>query len=517
MKLWRSAAGICLLATGCAAVATSGRADSLVVVDNPVLIVESKANTATGWLQLRNNSTERLWITLSATDFQSTTTSNTFGGRLSFAIGNKWEPWLETDGIAVRSNLAIQIEATNVWEAGVSEAQLLTNGLPFALIRAVRWDVPFAVSVVGTPAERPELVYDCSHTVSLVLSNADAMSYRVRWDFAVGGQTVTGGIAVLPPSSQVKLAGIPDRGIFCGGPSAWVKDRVRDAQLSLRWEPPAMPVVPLSREKLIPIRLRLPSNTAAQYVMVSFFLVLGVIGSWLLHITLPNLQRRAELGSQLDLLSERIRNLSNHIDSSLRIILRVQRRRLIETLKGGFVSSPAQSNDFDAVKASIATLSSQMSIVERMDRVYDQIVGLDDAACPLSVLEMVDQGLTRASRLLRAARPTDEDLASAESQVKEAEDRLGRLGKLDDALAVQIAERIKQVRAYLTEDVIQGDDGARVFARLGSLLKPRFEQTDEDSRTVTPDKYREFDVKSWKLELVVRYLQVLGNSTEETE
>ncbi len=106
---------------------------------------------------------------------------------------------------------------------------------------------------------------------------------------------------------------------------------------------------------------------------VLILLNLGAAGSWALSLTLPNVKRRGVLAGQIAVLAERTHNLSAKIDSSLRVLLRVQRLRLFNSLSKGSSWSPATSTNLDEVQSGVSSLDRQITMVERIDRIYDRI------------------------------------------------------------------------------------------------------------------------------------------------
>ena len=526
MSNWAGAVGILALASGVLMNVPGAIADSPVVLENPVLVVDPVSNMATNVLYLQNTSNVPLNVRLSASDFTNTATGKPLGAVVSFgnAGADNWVPVLETNQLATNGTWAVRVRATNVWEAGESKAMLSVNGVPSAALAAAHWRAPFGVSLAGAVAPTNDLSFDGGRPISLVLSNADPMTYEVEWELSVGGIAVTNGQVSLLPSSQATAGWVSKKQIFRGLPFS-IKDRSQDAQLTLKWPLPR-PGGVSPREKVMAVRLRSAGSVLAQYALIILCLLAGVVGSWALHITLPNLRRRADLGTQLDRLAERTRNLSSHIDSSLRVLLRVQRRRLLSALEDGWTWSPETSNALDEVKTNIGTLDRQLVLVERMDRVYDRLAGLAAPPVP-SALQAIEASLAQASRALRATTPTPEDLQSAETLMKDTESRLARLGQADDTLASLIAQRIKTVGKQLTGQLLKGPGGEDACKRLPSLLgglvatqaagaQAPFDATLEDPKNITPDQYALLDVRSRKLELVVQYLQALAGLGEET-
>ena len=454
---------------------------------------------------------------------------------MNFYTGEQWAPLVELNNMAAGSNVQVHVQATNIWEAGESEARLLTNGVPFAKIVATHWRVPFGVSLAGPSAGTNEITMERGRPVALVLSNADAMTYPVRWDLTIGGQSVAGGLATAYPSSQVVAGSISRAQVFSWKPCSWFSDQYRDALLSLRWEPTTQTMSSQTQQKIIPVRLRLPmsgmatkTRAVARNSWVICLLILGAACSWALNLTLPNVRRRSILKTTLAALAERTHNLSTQVDSSLRVVLRVQRMRLGIVLKRLSNWSPATSADLDTVQAGVTGLDRQITLVERVDRIYDMLAGMRTSFIPPTTLAMVDDSLGQASRLLRATSPTDADVQAGDTLIKDAESRLSRLGQTDDGLSLIIARRIKSVRSrlanaflkpgiceelcdklpgLLTTPLAKNDAGQPTNISPDLFLNPQFEQ----AANITQDLYQQLDSKSRKLELVADYIQVMSS------
>jgi hypothetical protein len=88
------------------------------------------------------------------------------------------------------------------------------------------------------------------------------------------------------------------------------------------------------------------------------------------------------------------------------------------------------------VQSGITSLDRQVTITERIDRIYDVLSNIKASPITPTTLAMLDDSINQASRLLRATRPMEVDLQSAEALVKDAETRLTNISKADDALAL---------------------------------------------------------------------------------
>jgi len=512
------------------------RAKALVLIESPTFAVASPGNNALGVLYIRNTDTNPVSVEIGADDFVSTTTGHGLGSSILFLSQNKWMPILDVTGICSGVSYPIQIQLTNIWEAGDSKAWLLTNGNPFATITASHVDVPFNISIAGALSLTNEIVFVSKQGASLVVSNADAMTYPIRWELTAGGRVLTNGLAKLPPSSEALLANICNDEVFSGKLNHLVSEQLCEALLTLQLVFTNQTFSGTAKGKLVHIHFRLPMSSVAKDILaagvnvwVLLLLILGAALSWALNLTLPNVKHRATLKAQIASLAERTHNLSTQIDSSLRVLLRVQRMRLGNGLGRVSAWSPATTNILDTVQVGVATLDRQLALVERIDRIYDVLTEQKTNSMSISTLEMVEDAISQACRLLRATSPTEADLQSAGPLILNAESRLIALVQTDDVLALGLSRRIKTVRARLLEYALSKPDALRdVLGLLPGLrtkpttsnqadanaelspdnwLDPIYEQVSN----VTQDLYKQLETKSRKLDLVLDYIQVLSN------
>jgi hypothetical protein len=481
------------------------------LVNNPTLIVDPGSSTASGWLHVRNNTSVTQAVTLSASDFTSTDTSHFLGAKVLLdATGMSFTT---LGAMPPGGTVPVRIEVSNLWDAGESTAVLYTNGLAFATLRAVRDRVPFKVTMEGTPVERPEMLFNSGHPVSLILRNDDPMTYIVRWELDIDGRVVTNATTRLPPTSTTVATDLVSKGIFRGGPCSWLKDEVRDGQLRLSWQATAHQASPSRQGRTIPIRVRLSTTatfwTVCGYVLLGVVLACGGICSLLLNNFLPNRLRRFEFQEQLAKLTERTRNLSPLIDSSLRVLVRVQRQRLSSLLNSRNVFSPDLTNVFTQATAGIGTLSRQLDLLERIDAVYDRIDSTTSTGrVPPTLLDLEIQSLRRASQLLRNTSPPESDLQACQALIAEAVVLLDKLGQANEVLAVSIAKRIGFLRSEITR-LADDLDFLRVKQQLPTLVPSVVDQAFEQPANIPPEVYCQLDMGARKLELMLQYLNVL--------
>ena len=182
-------------------------ADYPTLVGTPTLIVD-QTNTGATTLILRNQTQQRLEMgVLIAGDFISQITGQPLGARSVFTLIGASQgatPALLPGGIQT-----VKVEVSNLWEAGESIADLLYNGEKIGTLKALKYPVPFAVSLQGVAPDNPVVTLEQGLSRFLILKNEDLITYPIRWELAVAGGNATGGSAYLHPKMTAKIEVVP--------------------------------------------------------------------------------------------------------------------------------------------------------------------------------------------------------------------------------------------------------------------------------------------------------------------
>src|SRR5207253_6293098 len=107
-------------------------------------------------------------------------------------------------------------------------------------------------------------------------------------------------------------------------------------------------------------------------------LLFGGLLSFLGSSVLPIMQRKADLRTQVQDLANRTSTVSVRVDSYLRVLLRLERKRIESALTGASAWLPTSTDPLNQLPVFINTLSKRLAAAERLDelrRKHDQISG----------------------------------------------------------------------------------------------------------------------------------------------
>jgi hypothetical protein len=183
------------------------------------------------------------------------------------------------------------------------------------------------------------------------------------------------------------------------------------------------------------------------YFYVVVLLLIGGLFSFLGSSMLPNMQKKGQLRAQLQDLATRTTTVSTSIDSYLRVLLRLERRRIAILIDNAPSWIPASADPLVQAAASIDNLSKRLAGAERLDdlrRKHDQV----SATAPPSVTDGIDANLQAAADQLHSSALSDTVLAATDGFLAKAQAALDMLEDTD-ALAKQIAGNVALVMTRL--------------------------------------------------------------------
>ena len=401
--------------------------------------------------------------------------------------------------IPVGATYTYKVNVSGFSAASVAEAELFAGSTLLGPLPVVAVDAPLAITIDGdgTTTDKP-LNYAYDDPVTLTLKNGDAQPYHVSWEFRIDGKKMAGGLLDIAASgnSRVPLkdvCGAPRHTHFWGrifsfwahpvsrkvlGPesraahapcsvySAFI-DRIHPSAkqgvllLSVtgpEQQPGGKALTGLLPAKSIPVNLVLhrssPSwTTFWVYFYAGVLLVLGGGISVIATSVLPNKQKIGDLRSQIKILASRTTSVSTRVDSYLRVLLRLERSRIKDTLDnvskgilGGLTPTP---DALAQVAAALDTLTKRLTAAERLDdlrRKHDQV----SATAPPSVTDSIDANLQAAADQLHSLALSDADLAAANAYLAKAQASLDMLNDTD-ALAKLIAGNFSALSTRLAK------------------------------------------------------------------
>jgi hypothetical protein len=152
--------------------------------------------------------------------------------------------------------------------------------------------------------------------------------------------------------------------------------------------------------------------------------VIGAAFSLVLRVSIPNYRRKKTLKSQLDEARRLTAEISDQVDSQLRVLLRVERLLLDQRRREGYVIFPAYGETATLVEAGLTTLRKKIGFVQRLDACACRQEAL--AAGPVSPTRMniIDANLTNACEVLKSDQLSDADWIFVQQRLEGADKAL---------------------------------------------------------------------------------------------
>jgi hypothetical protein len=490
-----------------------------VAVDVPsVVLVDHPKNTGAGTIYVRNPGKIAVRVALRVSDF-ATPAGKRFAATVAFtgpggsAMANVYEATVEPGAVQ-----AVKLEVANVWESGESTAKILDHDREVAVLRAAKYRVPLAVSIVGTGSDPVVVAFEAGKPGTLWLKNDDPMTYALQWRLTIGTD-VAEGSATLPPNgtagAKVKL----NPRWFSAPLEGFFKDETKDGTLALRLTPSAAIADPGSPERVIPLRAQLVYwssawRSVAAVVVVFAVLFAGALSSLMLNQWLPTRLRRIDLEERLGDIATRTRNISFRVDSSLRILVRVERYRLLRLLGSRYAFSPEMARVLTACAQATDRLETKVGLLERIDAVDDDVRRLRLVAPP-TLLSAVEARLQNAADRLRSNQPADADLQEAATIVTEAATKLGAIQQVDPEFVKDLIERFAKLKEALGPDgpLRKNKRGDEVISNLGGLVN--YLGGPPPQPALPAADYYEHDLQLLRLGLVHEYLRLHGERSDD--
>ena len=353
-------------------------------------------------------------------------------------------------------------------------------------------DAPLNVTLSGDGATGTPLILSPDKPAFVTLKNGDAEAYTLLWRFRYRELELCGTVALLGngsariplkagkdvyswsdiirPSSQTAHL---ELGLDTGESrckAAPGKDNAARATLPTRDLPVSLTMQRLSSQ-VTPI-------VTDGYVIIC--LIIGGILSLLASAVLPNSMRKSAFRGQLKDLAIRTTGVSLRVDSNLRVLLRLERNRIREALRGIWLISPSASASLDDVANQIDQLTKRLGVAERIDDLRLKLESSYETSPP-SIVEDVDTALQAAADAMHSYTLSSDDIDRANKSLDAATKSLGTLDNSDD-LAKEVAGKFTELNTRLVNFLPYYQDLWTAMPGIfGVLLKPF-----GDAKQITP-------------------------------
>jgi len=473
------------------------------------LVVDLNATSASRQLEFcPPNGTKSVQARLTAGDFTSKMTKLGLGTSVIFSDteGKSSGSTFALPAIQPGESATVKVQVNNLWEAGEAEAPLTVNGIQVGKLVAIKYRLPFGVRVEAPDPAKPEITLQRAEDYDVVLKNDDPVTYQIEWDFHLAGTSFHDS-SVVTPNSSVKFTIRPD-GKWYGWLTGLPKDYDQDGKLTLSFRPPGVEGAAYWPSKVIPVKVHLRNyseSTRAWFVniVLIFFLFAGAMFSFLGSVALPNRLKRSDYRESLARLAQRIGGISHQVDSRLRVVIRVQCKRLSELLGLRMSISADLNRVFNEVSQGRAALERQVHLAEQIDAAHNRLKMLDVKGAAPSLLNYADETVRKAAEVISHVAPTDEELDQSQKLLAEADTLMDKTEGFDDKFAKELLTRAialqKQLKPYTETNVYKKIHEALpgVFADLTVSTAPT--RIEESSR---------LDRDLFKLEVIRQFLQI---------
>ena len=343
--------------------------------------------------------------------------------------------------------LSLNANVTGVSDASAAEFPILNGVSRVGLISAFASDAALNVFIDGDGAAPDKsLAYTDAKPVVIALKNGDAESYNPHWIFQIDNLTEGSGDLDMPLSGGSRIPITPSYKQF--SILDWVHPSNKKGVLLLSVIGPPQVPAGLLPARSLPVSLVMQPISPFWSAFLSYFyvvvlLLIGGLFSFLGSSMLPNMQKKGQLRAQLQDLANRSATVSTSIDSYLRVLLRLEHRRIAILIENAPAWIPASADPLVQAAALIDNLSKRLAGAERLDdmrRKHDQV----SATAPPSVTDGIDANLQGATNQLHSISLSDTILGAADGFFAKAQAAFDMLEDTD-ALAKQIAGNVALV------------------------------------------------------------------------
>jgi hypothetical protein len=336
----------------------------------------------------------------------------------------------------------------------------------------------------------------------------------------VGGSDI-----ILNPNStaSLRINNPPDEW-FTASPSGLFKEEIRDGRLTLNYRKQGSQPDSYWPVKTIPFKAHLNywseqerNNWGTTILFIA--LALGGICSLILSYWVPNRSKLLNLKEQLDNLAKKTSEISDRIDSSLRVAIRVERKRLLNLLSSRWVFSPDITDVFNQCSKGIATLTKRIELLEEVDRGYGRLERRQNSAqIPPSQIEQIEKVFEAAVRSVTKTEPLEADTQKARELIDQAHDLMDKFGMPDKKFAQKLAGLLGELVTKFNANGIVG--GTALCQQIRDSVPRPFNVLDNpltDPKKIKPDKYFWLDTSISQLGCIEHYVYSHESMTQQAD
>jgi hypothetical protein len=511
--------GIIALLLACAllprgAVAQECPQDKSELVINPP-IVQIQGSGGETIFALENLPSKDVGLNLTAGPFISQTTHSVVPGTVAFSRGDGSREFPKK--ASREANPTLKATVANESAFGLATAKIFNNSRCIGTVKAVRMDPPprFSAEWDG-PANSPLRIED-GKPVRVAIKNNDDTAYSVTPVLSVDGQDSIANEVTIGPNGKAELQFLTKPGWF--GLTTYLRPNAQQGRVELR--PSANGFADSLGNRAVSAG-SIPVSTQVAYfqpffstlvstAVVFFVLLLGGLASVLTSSVLPNVLRRLSYKKRLRSLADATSGISVKVDSRLRVLLRLERNRLVKLVASSSALSTDTSDIFQQVDTGIAALGKRVTVAQRLDQLRNRF-DRESLSCPPSISDKTDRYLQDAADKVRSKTLTDAMVDNANGSLDAAEKILNSLGDTE-ALGKDIAARHKELLARIAtfpQNLVTG-----LQQDLPGIFSVR-NQTYDDSHPVLASNFVEIDDSIARVNTALDYAYAQASTIEPT-
>ncbi|MGB6831037.1 MAG: hypothetical protein WBE41_23530 [Terracidiphilus sp.] len=331
-----------------------------------------------------------------------------------------------------------------------AHAAMFNQGTPVGVLRLVAVDTPLNIGLEGEGTADNPIPYSFKRTAVIALKNSGKDYVTLDWKFMIGGTVEGSGTAIMVPGGLSRLILSPTSDVYSNVDS--LKPRQLNGVLLLRPHTPPGIDTSLFNLQPLPVSVTMdrwaPSTTQvffAGFVMV--LLLLGAVLSLLSNAILPDIQKKLAYEKTVGSLADRTSTISNRINSYLRVLLRLDRKKIEKALNDVHWYSISTGEKIDAAAAAMDKLEKRLVVTESLDRLRRRFEVVSTSAPP-SASDLIDQTLEAAASRLGALDLSDDAVAAVNNLLGKAQ---LDMDNLEDAglQTKRVADNFSQIKSRL--------------------------------------------------------------------
>ncbi len=349
------------------------------------------------------------------------------------------------------STNSTEVNVTNLAGTTWATVSIFNQGKRIGNLDLVVLDEPLNVAVDGPGATASSsLPSTYGDTITVTLKNNSDESLALGCSVVVRNLFSSCGNIFLPPNASKAIP--VDLGWGAYNWTDLVQPSVQAASLKLTARVPSGTPAEMVPFKMLPLSLTMaavgPIRLAIlSLVYIGIFLILGGYLSILASTVLPNMVHKAEIRKQVNELAQRTSSVSTRVDSYLRVLLRLERKKIQVLLDSVSGFSPDAAEQFADISNQIQNLVKRLTVAERLDKLRRAFEDRS-ATAPPSISDGIDKNFATAAVQLHSFVLNDTDVEAANAYFDKAEALLALLND-NDAQAKLIAQNYMQLRSRL--------------------------------------------------------------------